>query len=259
MLCTPCIFSACALAPSVSDTGDNQKAVELYTKIKAVVHDFVEGDIEPRPGLDPGLSYQPPVHQIAICDDAEQLGFPADSPLFTAVSIALQIEFHKKLLARLRIPLAVAAPSFSAMEKLAASTISTKKGFDLVASKTYRRLGERLAGDLNDYARQHRPGMLRFQYWPECGDGRMSVLITTTPPGATVSYIPLFCYKLCEARGVDPEDSRKCEGWLTAVSDLKEDLIGTYKYKAVWPDGKRTTTRELSVESDKTINIRYHP
>ncbi len=65
-----------------------------------------------------------------------------------------------------------------------------------------------------------------------------------------MSYIPLFCYKLCKEKGINPEDLGKCEGWLTAVSYFEEDLIGRYRYRVSWPDGKHTVG-ELSIASDK--------
>jgi hypothetical protein len=199
------------------------------------------------------------VQEIGNCDDAEDLGLEGSSPLFTATTIALHIELRKRLLGALKVPPSISNRSFSLMEKLAAGTLTrshrgTKSEYLDKIETEYHRLGKQLASDLNKYAAT-RKDLPRFRYRPECGDGHFEVEIKTIPPGATVTYIPIFCYKLCQERKIDAQNPDLCDGWRTALT-AKVGMIGEYRFKAVWPDGtqKSGTTSINSRNGPLEIN-----
>jgi hypothetical protein len=139
---------------------------------------------------------------------------------------ALHLEVYKAELDKLKIPRSVAEKSFAAMEKFGAATLNdplpagVEDALRRKREAEFKRLKEQLAQDLNAYANsaKTRRGLPLFVVIGGCGAVEMEAAINTTPPGGTVTYIPLFRYKLCEATHVDPSDSQNCDGWVTAVS-----------------------------------------
>ncbi|MDB5431657.1 MAG: hypothetical protein JWP35_2773 [Caulobacter sp.] len=99
---------------------------------------------------------------------------------------------------------------------------------------------------LRAYRRAH-PGLRLANIIIEggCGAGENSISVTTSPRGGTVSFIPLFFYKLCSARGINPDDPNKCDRWREAPGGSVTEVAGDYAYVARWPDGaiKRGTLR----------------
>ena len=105
------------------------------------------------------------------------------------------------------------------------------------ADRASREAGEALLRDVNRYRRQRQPRAAEVVLMDGCGAGEMPVNIQTRPAGGQVTYIPLFRFRLCEARGLAPQDPRACRGWVN-VSKPEEFLSGLYAYVVRWPDGQ---------------------
>jgi len=61
---------------------------------------------------------------------------------------------------------------------------------------------------------------------------------TLSPSGGRMFIIPLFSFKLCERRNVDPYSRAECDNWVEVGSGLKAKIAGRYRYSAEWPDGR---------------------
>jgi len=247
------IFSALALA---SDTDDPAK---LYSAIKKTVQEVMQKE-DKHPGFT-AFPDQGNVRDLYFCFDAgTELGIPYTSSREWATTIALDIEIYKTELDKLIVPRAISAKSFAALEKLAIATLKDevpKTNDELFAYRDKRRaeyvhLLEGFAKDLNAYAAT-KTGMPHFYIEGGCGAEGQEVTVKTTPPGGTVSYIPVFSFKVCEATHVDPNDPEKCDGWITAVNET-ESMVGKYKYVATWPDGKKKTGT-LNVTGKTKVDI----
>lgn len=232
-------FSAVLSAQAVEE----QSPAELYAGIKVAVKQIVSspaGQNEYR-----SLLGEPNHYDFNLCFDSSMWGVPAESPLGLATTIALHLEFYQMLLRRLEVPSAVTQKTFDVMEAMALASLQDRSSSGEPMAKHQRQgaaafkdAQKRLAKELNDYGATKRP-VMEFVYVGECGAFEAEVKITTTPPGGTVRFIPLFGYALCQATKINPEDTDKCQGWQTAVK-VTEDLVGKYHYIAKWPDGKQS-------------------
>jgi len=230
----------------------------LYSAIKATVQDLFQKEhmFEESHWFDLRSTPAAAERDLFFCRDAgTELG--VHGATYFATTTALQIEVYKAELDKLKIPRSVAEKSLAAMEKLGAATLKDPRPASVSQLRLWdaelKRLKEQLAEDLNTYAKT-RQGLPHFVVRGECGAGEVKVAINTTPPGGTVSYIPLFSYKLCEARHVDPNDSQKCDGWVTAVS-INESMLGKYMFTATWPDGRKKNGPLIITKDKKAVNI----
>ena len=251
------IGCAIAFATGTPEATDPDK---LYSEIKATVQDLFQKEHM----FDESHWFGVPLgpgRDLFLCNEAQtDLGVPWDDATYFATTTALHVEVYKAELDNLKIPQSVAEKSFAAMEKLGAATFNDPRpepaGERTIRDKRvaeFTRLKEQLARDLNAYAKTRR-GLPHFYVEGGCGAVALEVAINTTPPGGTVSYIPLFRYKLCEATHVDPNDSQKCDGWVTAVS-INESMLGKYMFTATWPDGRKKSG-QLNITKDKNaVNI----
>jgi len=241
-----CICSfGCAVGPFTdAPAKSKESAAAIYSTIQVVAREIL--DQTASPGIP---SYEgrddPGTLNVASCVSGSDLGMPHESPFSYATMLALQIDDYREEFDELKIPPAVTARVFSMMENLAIETLqerqpSTKEQIERLENKRdakYVQLLERMVKDLNTYGKS-RKDLPRFVHEGGCGGGEVEVEIKTNPPGGTVSVISLFSYKLCQARGINPDDRERCSGWWEAVS-VSEDLIGEYQYHAEWPDGKK--------------------
>lgn len=252
ILCIP-FFPAASRAQAIY----KQSPAELYAGIRVAAKQMVSS---PEAQHFYQMAWpEPNRYDLKLCFDASDWGVPAESPLLLATTIALDLEFYQMLLHRLEVPPAVTQKSFAAMEAMAIASLQerpppggkTGKDSDGGAA-AFEDAQQRLARQLNDYGGTRRP-VMEFFYMGECGAGFAEVKINVTPPGGTVRYIPLFPYKLCEAKKVNPEDTKLCEGWQTAVK-VTEDMVGKYHYIATWPDGKQSKGI-FEIHGETAINI----
>jgi hypothetical protein len=198
---------------------------------------------------------QQKVVDLDLCWNAEHLGVRESSPIQTAITIALFSEGVEYELSLCNLPRAAAANTFAAMEALALKSLQDRQlsgsAVKQQGEQVYQ-LAKRFPDEVNAYAKT-KSGAPHFIWLGECGGLGPPVTIKTKPPGATVSYISLFSYKLCEALHVNAEDTDKCDGWVTALA-VTEDLVGKYRYLAVWPDGKQRRGA-FSVNNKTTLTI----
>jgi hypothetical protein len=242
--------SSVAVAQSSEDPAD------LYAGIRISVRETIEDETRfSNLSRDPGDPYD-----LVTCLDAEQLGLRSDDPLYFPVSIALDAEIYRRDFSKLAIPEAIWANALSAIDQVGVAVLQDRRTLPL---KQWQRAAQRreaeldaarnrLLTDLNAY-RKSKPDLPEFTSEGGCGAREVEVTITTTPRGGTVSYIPVFSYKLCEARKINPEDLTHCDGWLRA-SKVAKTLAGKYRFIAIWPDG-RQKKGILDITGKKSINI----
>lgn len=99
----------------------------------------------------------------------------------------------------------------------------------------------RFARALNAYRRTSGADLPEVMIEGGCGAGEIGVYVKTSPPNASVVFIPRFFYQLCQKQGVDPTNVGRCDWWREAAEGMLQGFAGDYIYRARWPDG---TTRE---------------
>lgn len=234
------LVASCTNASAAVQVPSHKTSEVQYLKIKAAIQKILDG-----PGLNiPYYPDAPKMYDLKYCFDGSDLLSDSD-PRVVPTTIALYVGLYRNLMDKLHIPRSVAGQTFASMEALAIATLENtprqranqnKLNFTILDGQLLR-LQIRFRDDLRRYAK-NKTGMPKFEFMGECGAGLAEISITTTPPGATVSYIPLFQYALCDHKGINPKDPDKCEGWLTATT-LNLDIVGIYHYLAVWPDGRQ--------------------
>jgi hypothetical protein len=250
----------CSLTLNGKDVERDLPAAKLYSVIKKNVQEAWRSKELSFYGF-PREEEGSDIRNLAFCFDAgSALGIPWRSQAYFAITVALAVEMYEAEFDDWKIPPAISANSISAMEQLAVQTLKDRRPtsyreFEKLSEKRERQLKtlqRRLLKDLTAYTR-NRAKMPQFVFDDGCGDGEVDVKITTNPPGATVSYIPVFSYKLCQATKVNPDDAEQCDGWVTAVN-VNENLVGRYRYVAKWSDG---TQRKgiLNIAGKSTVRI----
>ena len=250
----------CPLTLNGKDVARHLTEAKLYSVIKKNVQETWRNKELSFYGF-PNQDEASNTRDLAFCFDAgSALGIPWGSQAYFAITVALAVEMYEAEFDRWKIPRAISANSISAMDQFAIRTLNdprptSYRQFVELFKKRKRQfepLQQRLLKDLTAYTR-NRAKMPHFVFEGGCGDGEMTVKIRTIPPGAAVSYIPVFSYKLCQAMKVNPDDMEQCDGWVTAVN-VTENLVGKYRYVAKWSDG---TQRKgiLDVAGKSTIRI----
>ena len=248
----------CAIFAAIASASDADDPAKLFSSIKKTVQETMQNE-----HMHLGFAYpeEPNERDLFFCFDAgTELGIPYRSSREWATTIALDLEVFKTELDALKVPREVSAKSFAAIEAFGMATLRDevpKADDEFFAYREKRRaeyvdLLKEFAKDLNAYAAT-RTGMPHFYVEGGCGALGQEVTVKTTPPGGTVSYIPVFSFKVCEATHVDPNDPEKCDGWITAVN-ATESMVGKYKYLATWPDGKKKSGT-LNVTGKTKVDI----
>jgi hypothetical protein len=244
LLCGSICGAGCAIFAIIASGSDADDPAKLFSAIQKTVQETMQKE-----HMHLGFAVfpqEPNDRDLFFCFDAgTELGIPHTSSKQWATTIALHLEVFKAELDALKVPRTVSAKSFAAMEAFGMATLKDqvpKANEEWFAYQDKRRaeyvhLLEAFAKDLNAYAAT-KTGMPHFMIEGGCGAEGQEVTVKTTPPGGTVSYIPVFSFKVCEATHVDPNDPEKCDGWMTAVN-ATESMVGKYKYVATWPDGKK--------------------
>jgi hypothetical protein len=106
-------------------------------------------------------------------------------------------------------------------------------------TKQMNRWGENNKVLLENMAQALNVSIGRKRYIVEggCGAGEIDVLVKI-PVGATASFINLFRFSLCQARGLDPWNKGTCFGW-KEVGKLSLSLSGAYRYLLVSANGNK--------------------
>jgi hypothetical protein len=249
----------CAIFAAIASASDADDPAKLFSAIKKTVQETMQNE-----HMHLGFAVfpdEPNERDLYFCFNAgSELGIPSRSSREWATSIALYLEVFKAELDALKVPREVSAKSFAAIEAFGVATLRDEVpkahdeffAYQEKRSAEYRDLLQEFAKDLNAYAAT-RSGMPHFRVEGGCGAEGQEVTVKTTPPGGTVSYIPVFSFKLCEATHVDPNDPEKCDGWITAVN-ATESMVGKYKYLATWPDGKKKSGT-LNVTGKTKVDI----
>ncbi|MEO1048503.1 MAG: hypothetical protein AAFW59_09280, partial [Pseudomonadota bacterium] len=79
---------------------------------------------------------------------------------------------------------------------------------------------------------------LIYPYAEGCGAGEEIIEMTTAPSGGSIFLISHFKKLVCEGRGIDPFDTRKCAGWSQLIDGSVGSVVGDYFYVVRWPDGE---------------------
>ena len=120
------------------------------------------------------------------------------------------------------------------------------------------RLQEALVRSLTTYRAQSDSSLLLPVVEGGCGAGEMGVQIATDPPGGAAEFIPVFHYRLCGVRGLDPDDTRACDHWREPAEGMLFDVAGDYRYRVRWQDG-HVSSGKLSftnLEEGQTVTLR---
>jgi hypothetical protein len=258
-LCGSICGLGCAVFAAVALGSEADDPAKLYSAIKKTVQETMQKE-----QMHLGFAVypnEPNERDLYFCFDAgTELGIFSSSSRYWGSTIALHLEVFKAELDALKVPRAVSAKSFAAMEAFGMATLKDEvpkthdewSAYQDKRRAEYENLLQGFAKDLNAYAAT-KTGMPHFHVEGGCGAEGQEVTVKTTPPGGTVSYIPMFSFKVCEATHVDPNDPEKCDGWITAVN-ATESMVGKYKYTATWPDGKKKTGT-LNVTGKSKIDI----
>ena len=77
----------------------------------------------------------------------------------------------------------------------------------------------------------------KFVFDPGCGEGGIDVHLELKPVDGQLFLIPVFLYKLCEVKHLNPLDFKSCDRWKEIFSERVWNVSGDYMYLARWPDG----------------------
>ena len=237
-----------------SSEGRGSSSQSIYRAVKKAVAESISPDFSMLRRAQEEGNYD-----LESCRGASDLGMRSTTLAFPTY-VAIQVEIYVRDFEELRVPHEIFDRDLADMDQFAVAVLEearNRPGSDEQNwerwREQFRPLQERLLRDLESYRRRTGSQLPRFVIEGGCGAGEVEVEITTTPRGGIVSFIPLFSYKLCEARGIDPTDQRRCEGWQQAVK-IEEDMIGRYFYVAVWPGG-RQRQGQFSIKGKTQINI----
>lgn len=93
------------------------------------------------------------------------------------------------------------------------------------------RIAEDIQSNWKNTSRKIHPGA------NECGAGEDLIEISTEPVGGSVLLISHFRKLVCEGKGIDPFDTRRCRGWRQVADGSVASVIGDYFYVVRWPGG----------------------
>ncbi|MEO1648801.1 MAG: hypothetical protein AAFR32_08285, partial [Pseudomonadota bacterium] len=65
-----------------------------------------------------------------------------------------------------------------------------------------------------------------YPYVEGCGAGEEIIEMTTAPSGGSIFLISHFKKLVCEGRGIDPFDTRKCAGWSQLIDGSVGSVVG---------------------------------
>lgn len=173
-----------------------------------------------------------------------EFGQEMDDPDIFPTHVARDVEQASATLRAGRVPIEVWGGYIDTINRLAVEYLkalrqnpSRKSALSEQAYTSKERVEAEFEAALNRYGKSRGQ---QFYLREGCGAGEVPVVIRTRPADAAVAYIPLFKYKLCEARQLSPLDAKVCNGWVNAVKK-EEYLSGKYFYIAKWADGGRTS------------------
>ncbi|NOS74775.1 MAG: hypothetical protein HOP36_09630 [Methyloglobulus sp.] len=132
-----------------------------------------------------------------------------------------------------------------------------KEGYDTDYRLYYKQL-DRLMALLNKYRIKHARHLPKVRIQHGCGDYDFSIKIAQEPKNGRIWLIPVFNYKLCQVKNIDPDNSQKCFGWEESTEDLLFYPRGEYHYMASWPDGftRKGILPLDEVEDGQTLTIK---
>lgn len=204
------------------------------------------------------------IYELKDCDTPDLvLGIPEESNDWFPTSLAMDAYRYTTNLIAYQVPEHVWRKYINEINATAVDAIklkieSERLGKDPNYNKLMhhaQKLDDTLLRDLNLYGAAHQK---KFITADGCGAGEEPVAIRSRPPGAFISYIPLFFYKLCDARGIPPTNILECNGWVDVVKDF-EYLSGKYVYIAHWPDGRSTSGIFMVDGEHRQVTITRRP
>jgi hypothetical protein len=116
----------------------------------------------------------------------------------------------------------------------AGSGVIPDRPFSTSEGETYdylARIAEDIQSNWKDTTRKIHPGT------EGCGAGEDLIEIATEPGGGSVFLISHFRKLVCEGKGLDPFDLRRCPGWRQVADGSVESVVGDYFYVVRWPGG----------------------
>ncbi|MEO6104618.1 MAG: hypothetical protein ABIP44_13410 [Pseudoxanthomonas sp.] len=118
-------------------------------------------------------------------------------------------------------------------------------------------LHESLKESLNAYRATHAPSLPEISIEAGCGAGDIGIHVATSPANGRSRFIPVFYYRLCRARGVDPDSENACDYWKEPADGVLFDVAGDYQYRVDWPDGSKRQGKFsfTNLEDGQTVTI----
>lgn len=119
-------------------------------------------------------------------------------------------------------------------------------------------LHESLKQNLNAYRVRNAPSLPEITLEGGCGAGDIGIHVATSPADGRSRFIPVFYYRLCRARGIDPDDASACDYWKEPADGVLFDVAGDYQYQVDWPDGSKRQGKFsfTNLEDGQTVTIR---
>ena len=85
---------------------------------------------------------------------------------------------------------------------------------------------------------------------------RVPPIVAVDPPDGVAEFIPVFHYRLCGVKGIDPDDTRACDHWREAAEGMLLDVSGDYRYRVRWPDGRQVRSSFRYVhQKDRMLHV----
>lgn len=118
-------------------------------------------------------------------------------------------------------------------------------------------LHESLKRTLNDYRAANAPELPQIAVEGGCGAGEIGIHVATSPANGRSRFIPVFHYRLCKVRGLDPDDPAACDYWKEPADGVLFDVAGDYQYRVDWPDGSKRQGKFsfTNLEDGQTVTI----
>ncbi|RZA27063.1 MAG: hypothetical protein EOP92_41970, partial [Lysobacteraceae bacterium] len=173
---------------------------------------------------------------------------PADGKLARMADIAFEVIGLQTILGAAGYPASTWQPRVSRYETEALAALGEELARQAPADATdgsgfdpgpESALHESLKRVLNDYRADHAPLLPEIAIEGGCGAGEIGIHVATSPANGRSRFIPVFHYRLCKVRGLDPDDPAACDYWKEPADGVLFDVAGDYQYRVDWPDGSK--------------------
>ena len=165
------------------------------------------------------------------------LGLSESEPAFDMAATAVYVTLLRRRLTELGLA-DVGEPFIRQIEQI---TVAKHRRDETIAAHQAKHAIAGKMGIALNTAMRNRNIKGAFEIEGGCGAGEVKYRLVPSDKAARLFVIKQFYFQVCEARGLEGFDQKKCEGWQEATGRDEMSGAGMYKYSAVWPDGKVTT------------------